>query len=77
MGGGPSAPLMAEMDAIDRQRREAEREDQEATLERLRAEEAEAVALFDRVEALAREFLGAAGYHRHNRGEWRKRRGND
>jgi hypothetical protein len=32
-------------------------------------------AHFDAVEAVAREAIEAAGYHRHKRGEWRKRRG--
>ena len=41
------------------------------------AEEAEAIALFDAVESVAREVLLAAGYHRHKRGDGRKRRGND
>jgi hypothetical protein len=40
------------------------------------AEEAEAVALFDEVEVVVWEVMEAAGYHRHKRGEWRKRRGN-
>jgi hypothetical protein len=31
--------------------------------------------LCEGVEILARAALLASGYHRHNRGEWRKRRG--
>src|SRR4051812_40757079 len=74
MGGGGAAPLMARMDAIWRERREARCEDRKAARRRIDAEDAKLVALFDRIEAVARGALDAAGYHRHKRGEWRKRR---
>ncbi len=75
LGCGPSATLMAEDDSIEREMLEASRDYWKEERERLEAEEAVAVALFDRVEALAREALEAARYHRHKRGECRKRRG--
>src|SRR4051794_19679979 len=53
LGGGPAALLMARIDAIEREEREATRDFWREERERLEAEEAEAVALFDRVEKLA------------------------
>jgi hypothetical protein len=74
LGTGPWASLIAIMDGIGRVQREADRERWKAIRERMDAEEAEAIDLFDRVEAIARSALESAGYHRHKRGEWRRRR---
>ncbi|MBV9851642.1 MAG: hypothetical protein JO250_18390 [Armatimonadetes bacterium] len=74
IGKGELAEAMAGLDALDRARREDARD--EARERRRQADAAEAaVADFCReVEAALRAALEAAGYHRHKRGEWRKRR---
>jgi uncharacterized protein YceH (UPF0502 family) len=61
---------------------EDRREMRQAAAEANRAARAEAAALDDRLadlnaaaDLLAEAALLAAGYRRHNRGEWRKRRG--
>src|SRR4051794_32248833 len=62
---------------IDRRRREeaaARREALEADVERMRHEDAGVAELYDRVEAVARATLEAAGYRQHDRGAWRKQR---
>ena len=78
VGTGRVAELAAALDARERAARAAESERRRA--ERAQAEPAAAaLAELDRAaEALARAALVAAGYHRHHRGEWRrKRRGQD
>ena len=75
LGGGLPAWVKAWVVAIEREKSLARREAWEASRARLDEGEAEAIALFDAVEAVAREALVAAGYHCHKRGEWRKRRG--
>lgn len=77
LGQGVRAAVEAWRVESVRANRLCERESREDVEARLDAEEAEAIALFDAVESVAREVLLAAGYHRHKRGEWRKRRGND
>ena len=74
VGGGPLGKLAAEMDALERRRRQEKAEAWRAERERLEALEAPVVKLCEMSEALARAILIVAGYHRHNRGEWRKRR---
>ncbi|MCA1686965.1 MAG: hypothetical protein LC745_13540 [Planctomycetia bacterium] len=74
-GGGLTGKLIAEMENIEREEREADRlEDREA-----RAGEREIERALDALVAEAREavaaVLTAAGYHQHHRGEWRKSRG--
>ena len=74
VGGGALGELAAQMDAEERQRREAEvaawREEREH-LEEL----AGLVDEFcEAVETIARAALLAAGFRQHNRGEWRRRR---
>ena len=67
--------LIAELNALlgeqARLRRAAEREERQAVAE----QEREIFAWFDDVEAVTQLAMTAAGYRRHNRGEWRKRRG--
>jgi hypothetical protein len=69
---GAGAP--AEMEAGAAGRRRLGREARRAWRERLDADERAAAGLFDMIEAVARAALEAAGYHRHKRGEWRRRR---
>jgi hypothetical protein len=73
-GTGMDAALISRMCQIDRERQESRRR-----VDKLRREEEDRVerALDDLVadaKRAATEFLTAAGYHRHHRGEWRKRR---
>lgn len=74
IGSGPVAVMAAQMDAIERERL-AEK------AVRWREEREELDALDDSVnevaeasDLLVRAALVAAGYHQHNRGEWRRRR---
>ena len=75
VGGGPVGELAATEDAARRERAAVER----ATLAEERARTAGPAALLAELDAvaegLARAALVAAGYRRHHRGEWRKRRG--
>ena len=74
IGRGEVAELMAELDQLDRERRESERMEQQIARSKAEASEAPIKALHDDVELLARGALLAAGYHRHH-GEWRRKRG--
>jgi hypothetical protein len=76
---GPSrlGELAAELDALEREERDLQREAE-------RTARADAEALDELVSGfnaaaddLAQAALLAAGCRRHNRGEWRKRRGRD
>src|SRR5262245_22883331 len=74
VGRGRVAELAAELDAIGRQEREAERAARRAEREELEALDAPLGELNDLADLLAHAALLAAGFRRHNRGEWRKRR---
>src|SRR5918997_5575536 len=77
VGGGLLGEFAARMDAEDRQRREEEAAAWREERERLD----ELAGLVDEfcqeVETIARAALLAAGFRRHNRGEWRKARGRE
>jgi hypothetical protein len=74
IGTGLVGELAALVDAEDRAQRRAERERLEMAMSTLAAPDA-ALAELSRVsDALATMHLLAAGYRRHHRGEWRKRR---
>jgi predicted nucleic acid-binding protein len=75
VGTGEVARLLSQLDTIDRDEREAERQAERAERERFDAEDRAVAVWCKDVEAVARVALGAAGYHRHKRGEWRQRRG--
>jgi hypothetical protein len=75
VGTGPMAELAAEADTRERRRREEEAEAWREERERMEALEAPIEELCEAAELLSEAALYAAGYHRHNRGEWRKRRG--
>jgi hypothetical protein len=62
---------MAELAARDAELRRAERQARARSQARLEAAEAASQELAD---LLARAALVAAGYHRHDRGAWRRRR---
>ena len=67
---GQCLSLMAEADRIDR---DGLAELWRMERRRMEDEERAFADYFDRVEAVAREALAAAGYH-HHKGQWRKRR---
>jgi hypothetical protein len=75
VGGGPAGDLAAAEDAARRERAAAERAALRAERERAAGPEALLAELDALAEGLARAALAAAGYRRHHRGEWRKRRG--
>jgi hypothetical protein len=74
VGGGVLGELAAQMDAADRQRREEEEAAWREERERLANLTASVDELCQAAEVLARATLLSAGYQRHNRGEWRKKR---
>ena len=74
IGTGLLGEMVAVMDAGERAEREAEAEAWRAEREHLEAADAEVDSLCEVSEALARGALMLAGYYRHHRGEWRRRR---
>lgn len=76
IGIGELAELAAQMDAINRADREAEREARRVEKAELEALDAPLNELNELADLLARAVLVAAGFRQHKRDEWRKRRGN-
>jgi hypothetical protein len=77
VGSGDLAELAAEMDAIERQRKQIEGAAIHAEREELQALDGTLDEVNDAADLLARAALAAAGFHQHKRGEWRKRREQD
>jgi hypothetical protein len=77
VGTGRLGELAAELDKLDRGRREAERAALRAEQADIGARDAPLDELHNLAELLTRAALVAAGFHQHKRGEWRKRRGDD
>ena len=73
VGAGPLAEIAAERDRLERARRADAAGRERAERERLAREEAPVAALDAAVTALTGAALVLAGYHRHDRGEWRRR----
>jgi hypothetical protein len=73
-GAGLPAQAVAIMDQEAREEREAARAAWEEERGWMDEEECAAREMFERVEAVAEAALLAAGYRRHNRGEWRRAR---
>ena len=73
-GTGRVAELCAQLDALARERRADERQDRTVERDRLGALEAQTVELIQLTDALVAATLTVAGYHRHDRGAWRRRR---
>src|SRR5215813_11548754 len=69
-GSGEGALLEASAREEDRLRRLEQR----AELDRLMAAEQRLIEAYNRVELIFRAAMTAAGYHKHCRGQWRKRR---
>ncbi len=75
IGLGELAEAIATLDLMEREEREQEAYLRRAEREAAAVLETEIDALCGLADATALHYLEAAGYHRHNRGEWRKRRG--
>ena len=73
-GSGETALLCARLNAIDREKKEAERYDARARLKRLDKIDKRIAGLSVVVDALVESTLTAAGWHRPGRHNWRKRR---
>ncbi len=74
IGLGELAEAIAILDLVEREERAQEAYLRKAEREEAAALEAALDALCGLTDAAAVYCLEAAGYHRHNRGEWRKRR---
>ena len=74
VGAGPAAELLAAVEEREREWHQVEADRRRAEMARMDAADAEVDDLCRRVELLVRATLLGAGYHRHDRGEWRKRR---
>ena len=77
VGGGPVGQLAATLDEHDREQRAAVRRAEAAERAEIAVATAAVAEVDDLGEALARLALVGAGYHRHHRGAWRKRRGQE
>src|SRR5262245_38424745 len=74
VGQGDDANLIARAAEFDRNHRQSRRDAERFVQGQAEAEDRAFTAWFDRIEEQAQAALVAAGYHRHHRGEWRKRR---
>ena len=74
VGGGVLGELAARMDAEDRQRREEQAAAWREERERLEELAGSVDEYCEDAETITRAALLAAGFRRHNRGEWRKPR---
>ncbi|MGO9207751.1 MAG: hypothetical protein ACLQBX_16480 [Candidatus Limnocylindrales bacterium] len=75
VGSGEAGEAAAAADKDRRAAREAEREATRSTHSRLADVDAQVDALCDAAETAERACLLMAGYHRHDRGQWRRTRG--
>jgi hypothetical protein len=75
VGTGPLAELAAKTDALKRLRHDEEAKAWRAERENLEALDELIEELYEAADVLVRATLLAAGYHQHNRSEWRKKRG--
>jgi hypothetical protein len=72
-GAGEVGTLMAEMVALERLERAADREELREQREEFMAEETVVSEWFDGVQAVADAAIIAAGFHKH-KGQWRRKR---
>jgi hypothetical protein len=77
VGAGPLAELAAQLDELAREQRRLDALALRQEKDELAALDAELKAFCEAADELARAALLAAGFRRHNRGEWRKRRGKE
>ena len=76
-GAGLRGQAAALQDARERARRMSEREVWNTERRKIESTDSLVEGLFHSVEALTRASLMLAGYHRHHRGQWRKKRGRE
>ena len=74
VASGPLALQAAELDAREREQRRAKRAADEDKRMQYEAARIPLLDLIDRTATLADALLIDAGYHRQNRGRWRRRR---
>lgn len=74
VGTGLFAELAADADAEAQQQRQAQRQAEREERQRLDALDTHLIELHHAIEDLVHATLVLAGYHRHHRGAWRKRR---
>jgi hypothetical protein len=74
VGRGPAGELAAQLDALERHRRQQEARALRREKRDLDALDADLKAVTETADLLACAALLAAGFHRHKRGEWRRRR---
>jgi hypothetical protein len=74
VGGGMIGQFAAEADAEERAEREAEREAERRRREELAAADRAFLAWSREVDTLTAAALLVAGFHRHHRGRWRRRK---
>src|SRR5579884_89254 len=77
LGAGEVATLAAQLEEGRRQEQEAEREQEKQKRAEIDKRDQENAAYFAQVETIFRQAMEAAGYYRHNRGAWRKKRDRD
>ena len=74
VGTGPQAEEAARADRVRRAATEAGRAATRSTIEKISAADEQVKAVFYAAEVASRAALLLAGYHRHDRGAWRRRR---
>ena len=74
VGRGPLAEIIAQADEAEREARRLERRREREQMEQDRELDQLFSAYSAGVDELLRGVLEAAGYYRHKRGEWRRRR---
>jgi acyl-CoA reductase-like NAD-dependent aldehyde dehydrogenase len=75
IGKGESAEQAAQVDAAIRAAGQAQAAAERDERARIQGVVGQVAALCEQTDMLARAVLVAAGYRRHNRGEWRRQRG--
>jgi len=73
-GAGEAGANLAEIDKAEQRQARAERQRERAGQDEARAVQAALGDLARASDELVAEVLAAAGYHRHQRGAWRRRR---
>jgi hypothetical protein len=73
IGGGELGSLVAQMDEIERERRNLERERWRLEKEEMEAFDDSVAKVCQMADVIAKAAMAAAGFHCH-RGEWRRRR---
>lgn len=74
VGRGEVAQLIAQIDGLEREQQATERERNQIKQRERDALDKTAHDFYDQVETIVQTVLAEAGYHRHARGQWRKRR---